>query len=86
MRLRYIDADKFQDNRHFPCKSYEDSNIRRAVELGLEGAPTVPAIPIDRIKQLKKEIDAEVCGDDGVNLGLETCNGLIDNMLKEYGE
>ena len=45
---RLIDADKFLEriNRVFPCKDRDDTNIRRAVENGLRGCPTVNAIVI----------------------------------------
>ena len=62
----------------------------RHVESLLNDLPTVPAIPLERIKQLREEI-AKVWHtrprnryEEGKKDEAVACMELIDNMIKEY--
>lgn len=55
--------------------------------VGEELAPTVPAIPMERIKQLREEIKGYKHGNGNIyDCALNKSVEFIDNMIKEYSE
>ncbi|MCR4999165.1 MAG: hypothetical protein K6A05_04910 [Lachnospiraceae bacterium] len=70
-------------------------NFIKANEV-VEASPPVPAIPIDRIEQLREEIAKCITFDSKLELAAKTLDitlisrnevfGLIDSMIKEYSE
>ena len=63
----------------------------RHVESLLDDLPTVPAIPIDRIRRLRDELATEKVCREGTqcafgcsDTAFDDCFELIDNMIKEY--
>ena len=62
-------------------------DIAVSVLMTIEEQPVVPAIQIDRIKQLREEIKTYKHGNGNIyTCALNKSVELIDNMLKEYGE
>lgn len=78
--MRLIDADVLPEISLFGTTEY--INVRKA--------PTVPAIPMERIKEARDEIERNaypiVHGVNNHDMGM-TINGIfqvVDNMIKEY--
>ena len=87
--MRLIDADKLK----IDSLSYHGRVCVSQSQIA--DAPTVPAIPLERIKQLREEIlnlvgyqegiDTMGVGDDIMISWVKTLDKL-DNMIKEYSE
>ena len=103
--MRLIDADKLKtiyDNKFVELqklKQFPENRTAEGRQLGvnycinaLTSLPTIPAIPMERIKQLREEIERSKPTNPDfkwykgeiiqANKDLE----LIDNMIKEYSD
>ena len=91
--MRLIDADeiKYQEGCFVDKQLNPIPIIHKVatIEMLRDWTPTVPAIPLERIKQLREEIEQlKLVGyatvDGKRQIAIRAVFDLLDNMIKEY--
>lgn len=87
--MRLIDADKFEA---FVIRTNGDEEFVNGVQYVLEkidNAPTVKAIPLERVEQIRNEIERKAHSgqwSDATMYGMLKAVAIIDKAIKEVSE